>query len=76
MGAPAAARRHSLPTLIDLEEAAHHLGTTTRHLRRLIAERRIPYVKIGHLIRFDPRELEGWLEGHTFRPVAPGRRDR
>ena len=33
-------------TLLDIEGAAHMLGTTVRHLRRLRSENRIPYVKL------------------------------
>lgn len=27
----------------------------------LVAERRIPYVEWGHLLRFDPDEIDEWL---------------
>ena len=52
----------TLPKLLDITELAEHLGTSQRHLRRLIAERRIPYVKVGRLIRFDPDEITQWLD--------------
>jgi len=45
-------------TLITLAEVAERLGVGERHIRRLVAERRIPFVKWGHLLRFDPSELE------------------
>jgi hypothetical protein len=32
-----------------------------RHVRRLVLERRIPYLKWGHLVRFDPLELESFI---------------
>lgn len=31
-------------------------------MRRLVAERRIPYLKWGRLLRFDPDDLDGWLD--------------
>jgi hypothetical protein len=31
-------------------------------VRRLVEERRIPYRKIGRLLRFDPDEVEAWLD--------------
>jgi hypothetical protein len=34
-----------------------------RHIRRLIAERRVPYLKVGWFIRFDPAEIAAWLDG-------------
>jgi hypothetical protein len=33
-----------------------------------LAERRIPFIKWGHLIRFDPIEVVRWLDGHRRRP--------
>ena len=51
-------------TLIDLEEVARRLGVNQRHVRRLVAERRIPFVKWGHLLRFDPTTIDSWLDEH------------
>ena len=52
----------SLPHLVDIPALAEHLGVTPRHVRRLVAERRIPFVRWGQLIRFDPEEIVAWLE--------------
>jgi len=52
----------TLPHLLDITALAEHLGVTPRHVRRLVAERRVPFVRWGHLIRFDPVEIAGWLE--------------
>ena len=54
---------HDIPVLMTIEEVARHLGVTVRHVRRLVAERRIPFVKWGHLLRFDPGEIASWLRG-------------
>jgi len=53
-----------LPHLIDLLAVAQRLGVNQRHIRRLVAERRIPFVKWGHLLRFDPVEIDGWVDEH------------
>lgn len=52
-----------LPQLLDVKDVAEVLGVTVRHVRRLVAERRIPFLKWGHYLRFDPREIASWLEG-------------
>lgn len=52
----------SLPDLIDVETLARHLGVTVHHVRRLVQERRIPYLKVGVFVRFDPEEVGCWLE--------------
>jgi excisionase family DNA binding protein len=54
--------------LLNITELAEFLGVNTRHVRRLVAERRIPFIKWGHLIRFDPVEVVRWLDGHRRRP--------
>jgi excisionase family DNA binding protein len=51
-----------LPRLLDVRALAEHLGVTVRHVRRLVAERRIPFLKWGHLVRFDPDEIAEWLQ--------------
>lgn len=58
-----------LPTLLDIAALAEHLAVTERHVRRLVAERRIPFIKWGHLLRFDPTEIVAWLD---YSRVPPG----
>jgi excisionase family DNA binding protein len=48
--------------LIDIDEVADRLGVSTRYVRRLVAERRIAYLKIGRLLRFDVDVVDAWLE--------------
>jgi len=47
--------------LLDVDRLAARLGVTVRFVRRLVEERRIPYLKIGRLVRFDPVEVERWI---------------
>jgi excisionase family DNA binding protein len=62
----------ALPELLDVNELARHLRVNVRHVRRLVAERRIPFIKWGHLLRFDPNEIVDWLE-HNRRRIEAGR---
>lgn len=55
--------------LVDLPAVAEFLGVTERHIRRLVAERRIPFYKWGHLLRFDLVEVEAWLTSHRVAPL-------
>jgi excisionase family DNA binding protein len=57
--------------LIDLPEVARQLGVNERHVRRLVAERRIPFVKWGHLLRFEPAAIDVWLGDHRQAPLPP-----
>jgi excisionase family DNA binding protein len=53
-----------LPKLLTVPALAELLGVKDRHVRRLVAERRVPIVKWGHLVRFDPDEIAAWLDTH------------
>lgn len=46
--------------LMDLPAVAERPGVNERHVRRLVFERRIPFIKWGHLLRFDPDDVEAW----------------
>jgi excisionase family DNA binding protein len=60
----------TVPELTDIETLAHLLGDSVRHVRRLVAERRVPYLKVGHFIRFDPAEIVEWLDS-SRQPERP-----
>ena len=47
--------------LLTVDEAAERLGTSTRFIRRLIAERRIAYTKLGRHVRIATRDLDAFV---------------
>jgi excisionase family DNA binding protein len=51
-----------VPELMNIDQLAQRLGITVRHVRRLVAERRVPYLKVGKLVRFDSAEIAAWLD--------------
>ena len=57
-------------SLLDINEAAERLGTTERHMRALIADRKIDYIKVGRLVRFDPSALDAWIVANTVTAVT------
>ena len=48
-------------SLLDVDELAELLHVSVRHVRRLVFERRIPFLKIGSLVRFEVHAVEAWL---------------
>lgn len=48
--------------LLDIAAVAERLKVRERYIRRLVDERRIPYIKLGHFIRFDPDEIARWVD--------------
>lgn len=63
-------------SLLDVTGVANRLGVSVRYVRRLVAERRIPYVKFGHYLRFDPRVVDEWIDRSSVAeiPVMRGTR--
>ncbi|MFJ1897192.1 excisionase family DNA-binding protein [Streptomyces sp. NPDC088115] len=55
--------------LLTGDQAAERLGTTTRFPRRLVAERRIAFVKVGSHVRIKASVLEAYIEGSTVQPI-------
>ena len=55
-------------SLLDLPGVAERLCVGQRHVRRLVAERRIPFIKWGHLLRSDPDEVDAWLDAARVPP--------
>lgn len=56
--------------LLTSDEVAQRLRATTRFVRRLVAERRIAYVKVGRLVRFEPAAVEAYIEANRVVPMT------
>ena len=65
LSAPTRDEAAALPALLDQRHLAERLQITERHVRRLVAERRIPFVKVGRFVRFDPVAVAAWLDRWT-----------
>jgi excisionase family DNA binding protein len=50
-----------MTTYLTVEQAADRLNTGTRFVRRLIAERRIPFVKLGRHVRIAEADLQAFV---------------
>lgn len=48
-------------SLLTVEQASERLGTSTRFVRRLIAERRITFIKVGRHVRIDTADLDAFV---------------
>ncbi|WP_280471421.1 helix-turn-helix domain-containing protein [Nocardia cyriacigeorgica] len=54
---------------LSVPEAAVYLGTGVRFIRRLVAERRVVFYKVGGHIRFRVSDLEAYVEAGRVEPV-------
>ncbi|MEQ7127565.1 excisionase family DNA-binding protein [Actinopolymorpha sp. B11F2] len=51
--------------LLSIDQAAEILGTTSRFPRRLVAERRIRFVKVGRHVRIPASALRKYIDDRT-----------
>jgi excisionase family DNA binding protein len=56
------------PVWLGTQEAARHLGITTRTLYRLIDEGQIAAFKLGRVLRLRLADVEAFLESSRVRP--------
>jgi excisionase family DNA binding protein len=59
-----------METLIDIAELGRLTSIKAATLRKYVAQRKIPFVKVGRLVRFMPSEIEGWLASRSVAAVA------
>ena len=59
--------------LLTVDQAAERLGTTPRFVRRLIAEKRIAYVKLGGWhVRIEDTVLDEFVDaGRVYPQIGP-----
>ena len=62
-------RRSSRGDLLTLDQAAEYLNVTGHFIRRLTHERRLPFLKVGRLVRIRRKDLDEFLEGHLVPAV-------
>ena len=62
--------------LLTVTEVAELLGTTERFPRRLIAEQRIRFVRVGRHVRVPESAVHEFITAGTVQPVTVRRRWR
>ena len=55
--------------LLTVEQAADYLNITEHFVRRLIRERRIPFLKVGRLVRLRRADIDAYLAGCAWPAV-------
>jgi len=57
--------------LIAIQEAAEYTGLSPHSLYTMVSQRRIPFVKVGRLVKFDVGLLGAWIKQNTVMPMPP-----
>jgi excisionase family DNA binding protein len=56
--------------LLTVDEAAEAMNTTTRFVRRLVAERRIPFTRLGRHVRIAAEDVEEFVNAGRVEPLT------
>ena len=48
---------------LGIEELAQYIGITKGTLYVWVCNRKIPYYKLGKLVKFDTKEIDEWMKG-------------
>lgn len=54
--------------MLTVEQAAERLGTSPRFIRRLIAERRIAFSKLGRHVRLSSADVDAFIRAGRVEP--------
>ena len=63
-------RDQTATVLLTVEAAAKRLSTSPRFIRRLIAERRIEFVKVGRHVRISESALADFIDAGRVEPLT------
>lgn len=55
---------------LNVQEAAEYLNTSVRFVRRLIAERRVAFHKVGSHVRLAVDDLEAFVQAGRVEPIT------
>ena len=57
--------------LVSIKEAALYTGLSPHTIYTMVSQRRIPFVKVGRLVKFDVELLDKWIKQNTVMPLPP-----
>ena len=53
--------------LLDINEVAAYTGLSVHTIYTMVSQRRIPFVKLGRLTKFDRVEIDKWIASHSVK---------
>lgn len=55
------------PKLLDVNQVAEYLNVSNGSVSMMVYRRQIPFIKIGGRLRFDPAEIDAWLDAQRVK---------
>jgi len=59
--------------LITIQQVAQITNLTVDTIYKMVSQRRVPFVKLGEALRFDPVQLAQWIKQNTVMPMLERR---
>ena len=56
--------------LLNIQDVAEYTGLSVHTLYAMVSQRRIPFVKMGRLTKFDREELDRWIAKNSVMPMV------
>lgn len=50
------------------QELSQYLGIAIQTVYEWTSQRRVPYIKLGRLVKFDQREIDEWMKRQRIEP--------
>ena len=59
----------NLTKLLSIRELADLLGLAEITVRKFCCAKKIPYIKLGGRVLFDPEKISAWIETQSIKPI-------
>ena len=59
----------NLGRLVDIQVLAGYLDVAPDTIYTMVSQRRIPYVKVGRLLKFDLKAIDAWIARNSVMPM-------
>lgn len=59
------------PNLMNIQQAAEYLGLSVGTMYQWRSQHKVPYIKVGHKVKFKKGQLDQWLAERTVQVGLP-----
>jgi len=56
--------------LLHIEETSELIGLAVPTIYKAVCQKKIPFIKIGGRLLFDPERLKKWVDSHKVEPIG------
>lgn len=60
----------NLCRLVGIQIVATYIDVSIDTVYTMVSQRRIPFVKVGRLLKFDLKTIDAWIAENSVKPIA------